>query len=110
MEDEYAFYIDQEGRKISSEDVASHIGLASLILDNNETLKSEFIQTGTKNADEFLVRKKGYMKGSVIGNYYKAISYDASSISEIQKNRLAFYIARGFKVSKLPKKNRDEGR
>ena len=55
MNEEVCF-IDLEGKKISCEEIASHIGLALEILKNNECLQEEFEISGKNNALDFFIK------------------------------------------------------
>lgn len=105
MEDEI-LYIDENGNKISSEEISSHIGLSKLILDKNEELKNEYEKSGKSDMCDFLVMDKGYLKVSKIGNYYKVVSYASSKVSDKQRRVLAYYAEEGYALDNLTNINK----
>lgn len=109
MDDEI-FLIDREGKRFSSEQISSHIGLANLILEQDEALKREFEQSGKINPLEFLLGDKGYMTISQIG-VYKQVIYDSALVSEEQRRWLYYYYEEGYKFKDLAaeKKSLEKG-
>lgn len=97
------FLIDKEGKRISSDTISSHIGLAYLIMDKNEELKKEFEKTGKQNPLEFLLGDKGYITVSEIGNYYKEVVYDSKLSTEKQIEWIEYYRERQYKTRDLAK-------
>ena len=93
-----AFFIDENGNKISSEEISSHIGLALRILEENEELKKEFEKSGKANPVEFLISNKGYMAGGTMG-VYKSITYKSSSITDKQRRLLGYYYEEGYRLN-----------
>ena len=61
-----AFFIDKDGNKIYSDTISSHIGLAKLILKNNQQLQEEYEKSNAHDPIDFLVQNKGYLKVSNI--------------------------------------------
>lgn len=84
------FFINQDCKKLSSEDIASHIGLANLILENNEQLKKEFQKSGRNNPVDFLICDKGYLKITNQGIYQKLV-YSSDKLSPRQKELVEYY-------------------
>ena len=58
------FFIDKKGNKISCDKVNSHIGLANIVMENDEKLKQEFQRSGKQNPVEFFLENKEYMAGN----------------------------------------------
>ncbi len=110
MEEEISL-INQEGEKITSDKISSHIGLAYLILERDEELKKEFEQSGKRNPLEFLLGDKGWMTTAKIGEYYKKIVYDSEIISDSQKKWIEYYLKKGYRPQDLAmeKKNLERG-
>ena len=108
--DEEVFLIDREGKRFSSEEISSHIGLANLIIEQNEELKKEFEQSGKRNPLEFLLGDKGYMTISEMG-VYKQVIYDSELLSEQQRRWLGYYHEEGYKFKDLAieKKSLEKG-
>lgn len=104
MDDEI-FLIDREGKRFSSEKISSHIGLANLILEQDEELKMEFEQSGKRNPLEFLLGDKGYMSTSKIG-MYKNIVFDSTLISEEQRRWLYYYHEEGYRLENLAREKK----
>ena len=100
MEDEIS-YIDENGQKISSDEMSSHIGLSNLILEKNEELKQEYEKSGKTDMCDFFVMDKGYLKVSNIGDYYKVVTFSSSKISDKQKSLLMYYMEEGYKLDNL---------
>lgn len=98
--DEEVFLIDREGKRFSSEQISSHIGLANLILKEDEELKKEFEKSGKRNPLEFLLGDKGYITASEIGAYRQLI-YDSALVSEKQKRWLYYYYEEGYQLKDL---------
>lgn len=98
--DEEVFIIDKQGKRFSSKDISSHIGLANLIIEKDDELKKEFKQSGKRNPLEFLLENKGYMATSEIGTY-RNVTYDSSLLSEQQKRWLYYYHEEGYKFTDL---------
>lgn len=95
------FLINEKGEKISSENISSHIGLAYLVIENDNELKKEFEQSGKQNPLEFFLGDKGYVAGSQIGNYYKKLIYDSNLISENAKRWIQYYHEENFETNDL---------
>ncbi len=102
MEEEVCL-INQEGEKISSDNISSHIGLAYLVMKNDEKLKKEFEQSGKQNPLEFLLGDKGWMSTAKMGNYYKKIMYDSAMVSDSQKKWIEYYVENGYSSHDLAK-------
>lgn len=96
-DDDEAFFVDENGNKISSDTISSHIGLALIMLEKNEELKKEFEDSGKENPIEFFISNKGYIAGGTMGTY-KSIIYKSSSISEKQKKILTYYYEEGYNL------------
>ena len=98
--DEEVFLIDSDGKRFSSDNISSHIGLAYLILKENEELKKEFEQSGKRDPLEFLLGNKGYM---TVSNFepYKKVIYDSELASEEQKRWIQYYNDEGYKLNNL---------
>ena len=82
---EDVFLIDNEGKRISSDTISSHIGLALKVMEQRLELKEEFEKSNRRNPLEFLLGDKGYMTISEMGTYRKIV-YDSELSSEKQKN------------------------
>ena len=86
---EEVFFIDENGNKISCDNISSHIGLANLIMEKAD-LKTEFEQSGKYNPIEFLIENKGYLAISY-SDIYRKVTYDSEFISEKQKRLIQYY-------------------
>ena len=95
-----AFFIDREGNKIYSDTIASHIGLANLIIKNNQQLSKEYELSKRKDKVDFLIYEKGYVTISNIA-YYRKIKFSSLSISERQREIIEYYCKRGYDVDDL---------
>lgn len=93
---EAVFLIDKQGRRISSENISSHIGLANLIIEKDEELKKEFERSGKYNPVEFLIEDKGWMAISDDNFYNREVTYDSEFISEEQKRWMQYYHEEGY--------------
>lgn len=91
---EEVFFIDENGNKISCENISSHIGLANLIIEKKD-LKKEFEQSGKYSPTEFLIENKGYIAISDIDTYRK-VTYDSEFTSEKQKRLIQYYSEEGY--------------
>ena len=100
MNEEVCF-IDLEGKKISCEEIASHIGLALELLKNNKCLQEEFEKSGKNNALDFFINK-GYMTVSNM-EYYRQVIFNKRLISEKQKEWLRYFIEYGYEFIDLSK-------
>ena len=84
------FFIDRKGNKISCEKVNSHIGLANIIIKNDENLNKEFRESGKQDSVEFLLGDKGYIAGDE--RYYGKLTFDSEFVSDEQKRWIAYYV------------------
>lgn len=92
MQEKYdVFLIDNEGNKISSDEINFHLGLAKLVLGKDEKLKEEYEQSGALDEFQFLLLKKGYIAGAEIGEQYKKITYYSKLVSEKQTKIIEYY-------------------
>ena len=78
------FFIDQKGNKFSCDNVNSHIGLANIVMENDEELKQEFQRSGKQNPVNFFLEDKGYMAGNE--GYNGKLTYDSEFVSDEQKD------------------------
>ena len=101
--EEDAFFIDQNWNKISAQGISSHIGLSKVLLESSEKLSEEFTESGRKDAVDFLVMDKGYIKVSDNGDYYRVVSFTHSKISDKQRRLLAYYREEGYRLDNLSK-------
>lgn len=92
------FFVDKDGNKISNEHIGSHIGLAFAMLEEDEKLKKEFIESKKRNPVEFLITNKGYMTVNNIGEY-KVVVFTSSSISDKQRKLLIYYHEEGYELN-----------
>lgn len=92
------FFVDKDGNKISNENIGSHIGLAFAMLEEDETLKKEFMESKKRNPAEFLIANKGYMTVNNIGEY-KTVVFTSSSISDKQQRLLTYYHEEGYELN-----------
>ena len=104
------FFVDREGNKIYNEKIASHIGLANLMIKESEHLKKEFEESQKNDPVDFLI-SKGYLKISNI-SYYRRVVYFSSKISDKQRRLLRYYCEEGYNlddltVNEMEKKNRE---
>ncbi len=88
------FFINQEGNRISSENISSHIGLAYLIIQKDKGLEKEFHESGKENPEVFLLGNKGYMTASELT---KTVVFDSKLISEKQMDWLRYYHEEGYR-------------
>ena len=68
------FFIDKKGNKISCDKVNSHIGLANIVMENDEKLKQEFQRSGKQNPVETLL----------LGTSARRSSLQAAMLSKMQ--------------------------
>lgn len=95
------FLIDEEGRKISSDSISSHIGLEMLVIENDKKLKEEFKNSSMDSELVFLLEDKGYMAVSQINTYYKKLTCDTRKLSEKQLEIEKKYCQKGFEINDL---------
>lgn len=101
MEDDVCF-IDKTGKRVHCDTIASHIGLANLMLEELPELAEEFKKSGKKDPVDFLVSNKGYIKLTKQGRYYKRAVYDSSSeMSRVQLELLRHYRELGYSLDDL---------
>ena len=84
------FFIDKKGNKISCDKVNSHIGLANIVIENDEKLKQEFQRSGKQNPVEFFLENKEYMAGNE--GYHGRLTYDSEFVSDEQKRWINHYV------------------
>lgn len=94
------FFVDKEGKRIYSEDVASHGALAEIILQKNEELRKEFEQSKRSNPVDFLIYQKGYLKISNQGYYHKIV-FTSLNISDKQRRIIMGFKQEGYEVDDL---------
>ena len=93
------FFVDREGNKIYNEKIASHIGLANLMLKENEHLRKEFEKSKKNDPTDFLI-SKGYLKISNI-SCYRRVVYFSSKISDKQRRLLRYYCEEGYELDDI---------
>lgn len=84
------WFIDKLGKEYSDEKISSHIGLAMLIMEKDPKLKEEYKNSDERNPALFLLRKKGWMMGSLIK---RQVVYNSSTLTEKQRRWLQYYVA-----------------
>lgn len=89
------FFINERGEKISLENVMSHIGIANKILEQDNKMNEEFLNSGKSNPIDFLISTKGYIAVSQM-QYYKSITYDSAKLPENNKRFLQYYKEEGY--------------
>ena len=104
------FFVDREGNKIYNEKISSHVGLANLLMKDNEYLKKEFEKSKKNDPVDFLI-SKGYLKITSIG-LYRRVVYSSNKISEKQSKLLDYYYEYGYQlddlvITEMEKKNRE---
>ena len=97
-----AFFINREGKKISIENLSSHIGLALEIIAKNKQLQKEFNESGEKDPVQFLIANKGYVKITDI-RFYKRCIYSSLKLSEIQREFVNYYEEHGYVLEDIDK-------
>lgn len=97
---EEVFFINKEGKRLSAENVNSHIGLANIVLNGDESLRQEFEKSKKESLLQFLLDDKGFMSVSDMG-FYKKVSFDKTQISEEQKRWLLYYHEEGYELEDL---------
>ena len=80
----------KKGNKFSCDNVNSHIGLANVVIENDENLKQEFQKSGKRNPVEFLLGDKGYIAGDE--GYHGKLTFDSEVTSDEQKRWIAYYV------------------
>ena len=86
-----SFFIDEQGRRFSTEN-SYHILLADSIIEKNKSLKEEFLKSGKRSTLEFLMKDKMYIAGVEDSeSKRKEITYDSKLISESQKKWIKYY-------------------
>ena len=95
------FFIDRDGNKIYSDTIASHIGLANLILEQNNQWDEEYKKSGMNDPVDFLVLRKGYLKLSNLGPYYRRIVYSSARLTEKQRDLIEYYHEEGYDIDDL---------
>ena len=98
---EVCCFIDENGNRIYVEEIYSHIGLANVMLEQNEELKKEFEKSGKRDPVDFLIKDKGYMKVSDSGMGYKKLIFSSENISVKQKRALQRFRAVGYACEDL---------
>ena len=68
----------------------SHIGLANIVMENDEELKQEFQRSGKQNPVNFFLEDKEYMAGNE--GYNGKLTYDSEFVSDEQKRWIAYYV------------------
>ena len=91
------FFIDKDGNKIYSEEVASHIALANIIISKNASLREEY-EKSKRNGypTDFLIFEKGYLKVSNIAYYQKIVYSSAANLSEKQIRLIQYFRMDGY--------------
>ncbi len=91
-----SFFIDEQGKRLSLKN-ANHVELANRIVEENPTLKEEFLKSGKKSAVEFLMRSKRYIAGVEENKEArKNITYDSQILLEKQKKWITYYRKKGY--------------
>ncbi len=93
---EEVFFIDLDGKVIESDTIASHIGLAKDIVEKDENLKQEFIESGYYKEDIFLTNYKGYILGSGMP-YNRFILVNKEKTTPAQKKTALIYLEEGYR-------------
>ena len=99
MEDD-ACFIDKQGNRVRCDTVTSHIGLANVMLEEVPELGEEFKKSGKQDPVDFLLSNKGYIKVTTQGRY-RAVVYDSSTISNMQRGVLRHYRELGYSLDDL---------
>jgi len=99
MEDGICF-IDKEGKRFSCDTIESHVGLANLIIEQDPKLSEEYKQTNKMDTVDFLISKKGYMRVTNQG-YYRALVFDSTTISNMQRGVIRHYYELGFRLEDM---------
>jgi len=108
--DTHPSYINPDGRYVEYEDLASHIGIAVRIIEDDEKLKREFEESGIKLATDFLVYKKGFVQVTDdVGNgyYFRKLVFSASKLSPVQKSMVMGLIDDGFTYENVDATTKD---
>lgn len=95
----HPYYIDQECKIIEFEDIASHIGIAKRIVEDDELLKKEFENSKMQYQTDFLIERKGFIQVTdEVGNgwYNKKLLFSASKMKPAQKRMIMGLIDEGF--------------
>ena len=90
------FFIDPDGKRYAGENITNHIQLTGLILKQHPKMKEEFEKSGEFTPSVFLI-KKGYIHSIVMGDW-KAIAFDSTKISDIQKRIIEKYKEQGYEL------------
>ena len=90
------FFIDPDGKRYAGENITSHIQLTGLILNQHPKMKEEFEKSGEFTPSVFLI-KKGYIQSIVMGDW-KAIAFDSTKMTDIQKKIIEKYKERGYEL------------
>ena len=100
MENDVCF-IDKIGKRVRCDTIASHMGLANLMLKEMPELGEEFKKSGKQDPVDFLISNKGYIKVTTQGRY-KSVVYDSSTtISNMQRELLIHYRELGYSLDDL---------
>ena len=91
---EEVFFINKEGKRFYCENISSHIGLANLMIKQDEKLAERFKKSRKGNPVEFLLENEGCIAGS--DGIDNKITYDSELISEGQKRWIQYYIEEGY--------------
>ena len=94
----YAF-IDLDGNIIQYDEICSHIGLASKLVSENETLKELFINSNCKRPDLFLINEIGYISVSVDPVFGISLIANNQKLTDIQRTILMNYGRSGAKIT-----------
>lgn len=110
MEDIY--FIDNDGNKVYSDTIKSHIGLAKMIIENNKEMQLEIQNSNVQDIVDFIVQNKGYMKVSDLGRFYKVVTFSSKRLTKKQKDILYFLAEEGYKFDDLSnlRQSKDNGR
>jgi len=99
MEDGICF-IDKEGKRFSCDTIASHIGLAKLIIEQDSKLGEEYKASNKIDPVDFLISNKGYMRVTNQG-CYRVLVFDSTTISNMQRGVIRHYNELGFRLEDM---------
>lgn len=93
------YYINPDGKIVEYEGIASHIGIAMQVIEDDPKMKEEFKNSNFKYATDFLIQKRGFIQvtdDAGNGYYQRKLLFSASKMSQAQKRIIMELIAEGF--------------
>lgn len=92
------FFIDLDGNEIQFSAINSHIGLSAKLISENEDLKKQFIESGYKRPDLFLINEIGYISVSIDSIFGTRIVANSEKITDAQMKSIRGYLIEGGKI------------